>query len=189
MSNYYDYTILSNQTPAFADNISLMCENILAYGGTSPTIVGKFKDGAEIPDTDPVEYEQIAIKGTNPMPGTKEKNGRIMLHFSLPDLLEGNDLKDMLEAGMSNPKPPISIELTRSATETVWVSDGVDEDDNPIGHYEYHYPVVANKAKFLPYMGDVSDGVDGNDDPITRPPNMQDDLYLSQYFGSEPVEL
>ena len=65
MTTYYDYVILSNNTPAFADNIEIMCNNITDADGTSPTIVTKHKDGAEIPETDPPEYEQIAFKGTN----------------------------------------------------------------------------------------------------------------------------
>jgi len=185
----YDYVITSVSNPKFEDNINLMTINIIEAGGTCPTFKERYKNGDKIPGTDPIEYIQIPIIGTDPMYGSKAANGKIQLHFRLREKFSESELKDFLETDMGNPKPPITVSSIRSGFKTVYVDDGQDDDGNPLGHYDYDVVMQANKATFLPFMNDVQDGVDGNGDPIMRPPNVNDDLYLSGYFGSEPIEL
>ena len=173
--NQTDYIILSNETPAFAENTQIMVNNILDAGGTSPTTVIKYADGAEIPDSDPPAFEQIPYESIDPMVGTGGNNGRVMFHFRLPEFYNANDLVTFLETGMNNPKPPISVESIRSAYKTLWIDDGEDGDGNPIGHYEYEITVQAMRAKFLPYMSENEEG-DTNE-------------FLSGYLGTVPLEL
>ena len=169
-----DYIILSVETPAFRDNIEVMIDNILAAGGTSPTEVIKFKDGPEIPDSDPPAFEQIPYESMEAMVGTGASNGRIMFHFRLPEFFNATDLVTFLQQGMGNPIPPVSVESIRSAYKILWIDDGLDPDGNPIGHYVYEVTVQAMRAKFLPYMNE-------NDGNINE--------FLSGYLGSDPIEL
>ena len=170
-----DYIILSVETPAFTDNIEVMIDNILAAGGTSPTEVIKYKDGDEIPDSDPPAFKQIPYESMSAMVGTGGANGRIMFHFRLPAFYNAADLVTFLERGMGNPKPPISVESIRSAYKTLWIDDGLDPEGNPIGHYEYVITVQAMRAKFLPYMPEDEEG------------NINE--FLSGYLGSDPINL
>jgi len=179
--NMTDYIILSVENPAFTENIQIMVGNILAAGGTSPTLSVLTKEGDPIPDTDPVEYEQIKYVGIKPMVGTGGSNGRVMFHFRLPDFYNSADLITFLQQGMGNPKPPISAESIRSAYKTLWIDDGLDGEGNPIGHYEYVVTVQAMRAKFLPYMTENTDE-NGN-------PNGTINEFLSSYFGADPIEL
>ena len=153
-----DYIILSVHTPAFEDNVQVMVENILSAKGTSPTEVIRFKDGPEIPDSDPPAFEQIPYASIDPMIGTGGNNGRIMFHFRLLEFFNSADLITFLQQGMGNPKPPISVESIKSAYKILWVEDGEDEDGNPIGHYDYKVTVQAMRAKFLPYMDENEEG-------------------------------
>lgn len=158
MNNYYDYIILTVSNPAFTDNVDLMIRNGLAAGGTSPTIK---IETVIIDDSDPENIITETKLVQKPMHGTKEKTGRIMLHFRLPVKMEETDLIDMLEAGMGNPKPPVSVEMIKSVIKNVYVDDGLDGDGNPIGHYEHDVIIEAKRAKFLPYMVEQTDE-DGN---------------------------
>ena len=171
-----DYIILSVRNPAFEVNVQLMVETILGAGGTSPSMTMHYKDGPEIPDSDPIAFEQIPYLGIDPQVGTKEGSpGRIMFHFRLPDFYNAADLVTFLETGMNNPKPPISVESIRSAYKILWIDDGVDGEGNPIGHYEYEVTVQAKRAKFLPYMTEDDEGTTNE--------------FLSGYFSSDPIEL
>ena len=158
MSNYYDYIILTVTNPAFTDNVDLMIANGLAAGGTSPTIK---IESIIVDDSDPENIITEIKPVQKPMHGTKEKTGRIMLHFRLPVKMLETDLIDMLELGMSNPKPPISVEMIQSALKNIYVDDGVDGEGNPIGHYEHDVVIEARRARFLPYMTEQTDE-DGN---------------------------
>ena len=189
MSDYYDYAITLPSTPAFSNNIEVMVTNIINAEGTCPTFVTKYKDGDKIPETDPAEYEQNPFKGTDPMVSTKLANGKIQLHFRLPLKLSEPSLLVLLKEGMANPKPPIQASSIRSAFKNVYIDDGLDEEEVPIGHYEYDVIMQAQKATFLQFMPDIQDGEDQDGNPIYRPPNNTDQLFLSGYFGSEPVEL
>jgi len=160
-----DYIILSVQNPAFNENIELMINTILEAGGTSPTEIIKYKDGKAIPGTDPIEYEQIPYSTMNPMVGTGGQNGRIMFHFRLPDFYNAADLITFLQQGMANPKPPVSVESIRSAYKILEVGEEM----------EYEITVQAMKAKFGPYMAEDELG--------------EFNMFLSGYFGSDPVEL
>ena len=170
-----DYIVLSVQTPAFAQNIEWMVENILAVGGTSPTEVIKYKDGDEIPDSDPPAFEQIPYESIEAMVGTGVNNGRIMFHFRLPVFYNAADLVTFLQQGMENPMPPISVESIRSAYKILWIDDGLDGEGNPIGHWEYEITVQAMRAKFIPYMTE-NEGGDTNE-------------FLSGYSRTDPIEL
>ena len=170
-----DYIILSVETPAFQDNIEIMVNNILDAGGTSPTETVKFRDGDEIPDSDPPAFEQMPYESIDAMVGTGGSNGRVMFHFRLPAYYNASDLVTFLQQGMSNPLPPISVESIRSAYKIKWVDDGVDDDGNPIGHYEYEITVQAMRAKFLPYMNEDAEG--------------NTNEFLSGYLGSDPIQL
>ena len=147
-----DYIILSVQNPAFEANVEVMINNILDAGGTSPTEIIAYKDGDEIPDSDPPAFEQIPYRTMLPMIGTGGSNGRIMVRFRLPAFYNSADLVDFLETGMGNPKPPVSVESIVSAYKILRIDDGVDGEGNPIGHYEYEVTVQAQEAKFIPYM-------------------------------------
>ena len=165
-----DYIILSVETPAFEANIEIMIENILSAGGSSPTMVIKYKDGDPIPDTDPVEFEQIPYESMVAMVGTGVSNGRVMFHFRLPAYYNEADLINFLETGMSAPKPPLSVESIRSAYKILEVDDG----EGGIV-MEYEITVQAMRAKFLPYM------------TVDRDGNTNE--FLSGYLGSDPIEL
>lgn len=173
--NTTDYIILSVENPAFKDNIQIMVDNILVAGGTSPTMGIKYTDGDPIPDTDPVEYEQVPYESIDPMVGTGEKNGRIMFHFRLPLFFNSAELVTFLQQGMGNPKPPVSVESIRSAYKILEIDDGVDDDGNPISHMEYEITVQAVRAKFLPYMPEDEEGATNE--------------FLSGYVSSDPIEL
>lgn len=176
-----DYVILSVENPAFQDNVRAMIDDILKAGGTAPTEHIYYIDGQPIPDTDPIEYEQIPVKGINTMVGTGVGNGRMMLHFRLPKFYNAADLITFLETNMIAPKPPISVESIRSAYKIVWVDDGVDPEGNPIGHYGYEITVPAMRARFLPYIPENTDE-NGN-------PNGTINEFLSGYYGTEPILL
>ena len=176
-NNYYDYIIETVTNPAFSDNVDLMIVNGLVAGGTSPTI----KIETVLDETDPNDIIPITKPIQHPMIGTKEVTGRIMLHFRLPSFMSEGDLIIMLEGGMSNPKPPISVESIRSATKNIYVDDGLDIDGLPIGHYEYDVVVTAKRVSFLKYM---EDGVDEGGNP-----NGTINEYLSVYYGSDPILL
>jgi hypothetical protein len=165
-----DYVIESIDNPAFEDNISLMLENITSDGGVGPTIVDN---------------------NQAPMKGTKANAGKFALHFRLNQFLDSTALLDFLEQGMTNPKPAIKVLSIRSAAKVVKVDSGETDPETgePIYTYEYRVEVVATKTKMLKYMGDVQDGEDAEGNPIMRPPNASDDLYLSGYIGTEPIEL
>lgn len=179
-----DYCIESVENPAFATNIAIMIQNILKAGGTCPTITARVRDGAEIPGTDPIEYEQVKYLGDGPMVGTKAVNGRIQLHFRLRELLTETELILMLKEGMAAPMPPVAVTSIRSAFKEIWVYDGDDLEGNPTGHYEYNVVMQASKATFLKYMADVPDGLGG-----VRPPTVNDTLTLSGYAHTDNIEL
>lgn len=134
-----DYIILTVNAPSFEENIELMINTIIEAGGTSSTIVDRVQ---------------------KPMVGTKEANGRIMLHFRLPAEYTESELIEFLEAGMDNPKPPISVESIRSA----YKIDG-----------SYKVGIAATKAKFLPYLTEDEFGKTNN--------------FLATYYGTDPIEL
>lgn len=157
-----DYIIETVENPAFEDNIAIMLTNIKEASGIGPT---------------------ISDTTQGPMIGTKESNGRIVLHFRLNDLLEGASLITFLEQGMENPKPPVTVLSIRSAFREV--NNGTVEE--PV--LDYLVTIEATKAAFLKYMNDVQDGLDENDNPIMRPPNVSDNLFMSGYFGTDPIEL
>jgi len=177
--NIYDYVITLPETPAFLDNIEIMLDRIVS-DGNSPTIkMTRVNHGTE----EEPEYEDRNL--AHPQPGTKFASGKIMLHFRLNDKYGSSaELITYLRQGMTNPKPPITVQLIRSGFKIVWVSDGVDPEGEPIGHYEYDEIIAGSKSQFLPYMNDVPDGAGG-----ARPPNASDDLYLSGYYDTEPTEL
>lgn len=180
----YDIVILSVEAPAFRENNTLMVQNILEAGGTCPTFIIRKGEGAAIPGTDPVEYEQVKFASTAPMVGTKAANGKIQLHFRLSEFYTEAEVLAMLTAGMVSPIPPVTVSMIGSGFKNLWIDDGLDGEGNPIGHYEYHTVIQAQKAAFLPFMDDVPDGTGG-----MRPPNNTDTLYLSGYSLTENVEL
>jgi hypothetical protein len=55
------------------------------------------------------------------------------------------------------------------------------------GDYQVILPV--DKATVLPFYNDIQDGVDVNGDAIMRAPTLADTIYLSTYFGTDPVIL
>ena len=158
MANYYDYIILTVSTPTFIENVDTMIMNGLMAGGTSPTISTRVVE--ESPDnfvTKPVQRAMV---------GTKDVSGRILLHFRLPVRYTESELISFLENGLVNPKPPLSVELIRSADKIIEVEQGED------AYLDYEVIKAANKASLLPYLRDQND-------PI----------YLSHYLGTEPIEL
>jgi len=165
-----DFIIETVINPAFEENIAIMIANIESNSGTSPTII----DG---------------IQGA--MVGTKEANGRIALHFRLDEEYTEVELIDFLETGMGNPKPPISAMSIRSALKIDEIDTGETDPEtgDPIMEMVYRVGIEAKKATFLKYMNDIQDGEDGEGDPIMRPPNASDDLFLSGYFGTDPIQL
>lgn len=177
-NSYYDYILLTITNPAFSENIDIMIANGLSAGGTSPTIN---IETIIVDDTDPENIITETKPIQSAMVGTKERIGRIMLHFRLPVKMEEAELMDMLEDGMSNPKPPVSVESIRSAIKNIYVDDGLDDDGNPIGHYEYDVVIRAMRAKFLPYMPENTDE-DGNPDGTINE-------FLSGYYGADSIEL
>ena len=181
MTDYYDYIILTVTNPAFSDNVSVMIQNGLEAGGTSPTI--KIKT-IILDDTDPENIITVTKPVQEPMVGTKVATGRIMLHFRLPGRYEEAELITLLESGMSGPKPPLSVESIISSQNIIYIDEGPDENGDPVGHYGREVIVPTSKARFLPYMNDISDGSGS-----TRPPNNSDQLFLSGYYGSDNIEL
>lgn len=164
----YDYWITLPLTPAFLENIQAMTD-LIAEDGESPTILYKETGSSQ----------SAAI-------GTKAANGKTLLHFRLLTKHTSTSLINYLESVMTNPIPPLSVEIARSAYKIIEVPN---VDPEVPSTFVYEEIVIPNKATFLPFMNDIADGVDNNGETITRPPNITDDLYLSGYLGSEPIKL
>ena len=159
--NLFDYWISLPLAPAFTENISLAIKLVGENGGLSPTVNGDISD----PDT-PLYA---------PAHGTKSNNGRALLHFRMPLRMNEDELIAFLESVMSNPKPPISAELIRSASKII---ETIAPDTGEVT-WEYETLLVATKSTFIAFM----DAVDGS------PPGQADAIYLSGYSGSSAILL
>ena len=153
----FDYWITLPETPAFESNIQLMVDRI-AEEGEAPTI--KTRDN---------------VNHFSNAHGTAAASGKILLNFRLSFGLDETELLDYLKNGMSNPKPPVSVESIRSAYKLSVPPDDPDDPDEIPKPPAYMVLYQANKAIFLPFMN-------GN-------PSINDPIFLSGYAATEPLEL
>lgn len=180
----YDYCVSYPQTPAFDANIISMFDKIQA-DGESPTIYHKSAKPTYDGEGNVID-PGFEGSQSRPMKGTKPANGKTLIHFRLPQRLTEAELLVYLKEDMIAPLPPLSVEYIVSRDNIIEVDNGDPEMPNTFIQEVIKAP---NKAIFLPFIGDIKDGEDGNGDPIMRPPNMGDDLFLSHYFGVEPLKL
>jgi len=158
MLNYsFDYWITLPETPAFQENIKIMIDHI-EEDGESPTI-----------------YRNENGNAQSSANGTSVSSGKGMLNFRLPFGLDESELLAYLDEGMSNPKPPLTVESIRSSYLIQLPPDDPDDPDEEPKPLEYIILYPANKAKFLPFMN-------GN-------PSINDDIFLSGYSGTQAIEL